>query len=290
MKYRVCHETTYEYGDNVPICQNEARLRPRNGPQQKCISSHLTVTPRPATVAERTDYFGNHVTFFTVQETHRKLSIKSESMVTVNPVTPPDPTGGSAWDDVAARLADPNDLTLVDVRQFLYSSPLAPIGDEAAEYARPSFAPGRSLLDGLLDLTHRIHDEFRFDPRATAVNTLPAEVLRLRMGVCQDFAHLQIACLRSLGLAARYVSGYLLTKPSPGKPRAIGADVSHAWVSAYVPEFGWLDFDPTNDVMPGGEHVMLGWGRDYGDICPIKGVFIGGGRHTMKVAVDVEPV
>jgi transglutaminase-like putative cysteine protease len=289
VKYRVCHETTYEYGDTVPICQNEARLRPRNGPQQKCISSHLTVTPRPATIAERTDYFGNHVTFFTVQEGHRKLSVKSESMVTVNPVTPPDPSGSSAWEDVVARFADPNDLTLVDVRQFLYSSPLAPIGDDVAEYARKSFPPGRKLLEALIDLTHRIHVEFKFDPRATGVNTLPTEVLRLRMGVCQDFAHLQIACLRSLGLAARYVSGYLLTKPAPGKPRAIGADVSHAWVSAYVPEFGWLDFDPTNDVMPGGEHVMLGWGRDYADICPIKGVFIGGGRHTMKVAVDVEP-
>jgi transglutaminase-like putative cysteine protease len=289
MKYRVCHETTYEYGESVPICQNEARLRPRNGPQQKCISSHLSVSPRPATIAERTDYFGNHVTFFTVQEGHRKLSIKSESMVTVTPVAPADPNASSPWDEVAARLADRSDVSLTDVRQFVFASPMAPTGDEMADYARPSFYPGRKLLEAILDLTRRIHEDFNFDPRATAVNTLPSEVLRLRTGVCQDFAHLEIACLRSLGLAARYVSGYLLTKPAPGKPRAIGADVSHAWVSAFVPEFGWLDFDPTNDVMPGGEHVMLGWGRDYGDICPIKGVFIGGGRHTMKVAVDVEP-
>lgn len=290
MKYRVRHTTVYEYGETVPVCQNEARLKPRQGPTQMCISSNLTVSPRPATMAERSDYFGNHVTFFTIQEGHKKLSIASESVVTLVPPPEPNPAQAQPWEHIRARLADRSEVDLLEARQFIYASPQVPIAEELVDYARPSFTAGRSLLESVLDLTRRIHTEFKFDPRTTTVTTTPLEVLRLRKGVCQDFAHLQIGCLRSLGLAARYVSGYLQTDPPPGKTRLIGADVSHAWVSVYFPEFGWLDFDPTNDCIPSTRHVTLGWGRDYGDISPIKGVFTGGGAHTMRVSVDVEAI
>jgi transglutaminase-like putative cysteine protease len=290
MKYRVRHTTEYDYGETVAVCQNEARLKPRHGPTQMCISSNLTVSPRPATIAERSDYFGNHVTFFTIQEGHKRLVIASESVVTLMPPPVPDPARALPWEQTRDRLADRADVDLLEARHFTYASPYVPLADELAEYGRPSFAPGRSLLDAVNDLTRRIFTEFRFDPKATCINTPPLEVLRMRTGVCQDFAHLQIGCLRSLGLSARYMSGYLQTDPPPGKPRLVGADVSHAWVAVHFPEFGWLEFDPTNGIMPTTRHVTLGWGRDYGDIAPIKGIFIGGGRHTMRVSVDVEAI
>jgi transglutaminase-like putative cysteine protease len=290
VKYRVRHITEYDYGEKVPVCQNEARLKPRHGATQMCISSNLTVSPRPATIAERNDYFGNHVTFFTIQEGHKKLSITAESVVTLVPPPEPNPMQALPWEQIRGRLADRANVDLLEARHFAYASPYVPIADELADYARPSFAAGRSLLEAVLDLTHRINVEFKFDPRTTTVTTTPLEVLRIRKGVCQDFAHLQIGCLRSLGLAARYVSGYLQTDPPLGKPRLVGADVSHAWIAVYFPEFGWLEFDPTNDLMPSTRHVTLGWGRDYGDIAPIKGVFTGGGAHTMRVSVDVEAI
>lgn len=289
MKYRIRHHTTYDYGETVPLCQNEARLKPRHGPFQKCISSTLAVTPRPATIAERTDYFGNHVTFFTIHEGHRQLSVLAESVVTTS--APPGVQGqpSAPWESTVQALADRNRTDLLTAQHFTFASPYVPIADELAGYAAESFPQGRPLLDCLFDLTHRIYSEFKFDAKATCINTPPLEVLRTKAGVCQDFAHLQIGCLRSLGLSARYMSGYLQTTPPEGKPKLIGADVSHAWVSVFVPEFGWLEFDPTNDCVPSTRHVTLGWGRDYGDVCPIKGIFIGGGRHEMQVSVDVEP-
>jgi transglutaminase-like putative cysteine protease len=290
MKYRVRHITEYDYGETVAVCQNEARLKPRHGPTQMCISSSLTVSPRPATIAERSDYFGNHVTFFTIQEGHKRLAITAESVVTVMPPPVPDAAMSFPWERIRDRLADRADVDLLEARHFTYPSPYVPLDDQLADYARPSFPPGRAMLEAVLDLTRRIRQEFRFDPKSTTITTLPLDVLRLRTGVCQDFAHLQIGCLRSLGLAARYMSGYLQTDPPAGKPKLIGADVSHAWVAVYFPEFGWLEFDPTNDVMPSTRHVTLGWGRDYGDIAPIKGIFIGGGQHTMRVSVDVEAI
>lgn len=290
MKYRVRHLTEYDYGETVPVCQNEARLKPRHGAAQMCISSSLTVSPRPATVSERTDYFGNHVTYFTIQEGHKRLSISADSVVTIVPPREPNPLQAQPWERLRDRLADQADADLLEARQFVYASPYVPLSDELADYGRPSFLPGRTLLEAVLDLTSRIYREFKFDPRTTTVTTTPLEVLRLRRGVCQDFAHLQIGCLRSLGVSARYMSGYLQTDPPPGKPRLIGADVSHAWVAVYFPEFGWLEFDPTNDLMPSTRHVTLGWGRDYGDVTPIKGVFTGGGAHTMRVSVDVEAI
>jgi len=289
MKYRVRHSTVYAYGETVPNCQNEAHLKPRNVAYQKCLSSTLTVSPRPATLVERTDYFGNHVSFFTIEEGHRQLAITAESVVAVAAPAVPLIANSTPWEDTVAALSAYMPINF-EARHFTFGSPYVPLSDDLALFARQSFTPGRKLLEAVLDLTHRIFEGFKFDPAATCVNTPPSEVLRLRKGVCQDFAHLEIGCLRSLGLAARYVSGYLLSDPPPGQPKLVGADVSHAWVSIYLPEFGWYDLDPTNDIAPSTRHVTLGWGRDYGDICPIKGVFIGGGQHTMRVSVDVDAV
>lgn len=290
MMYRVRHSTVYTYDETVPVCQNEAHLKPRNAATQKCLSNNLLIAPPPATTAERNDYFGNHVTFFTIQEGHRRLAITAESVVTVVEAAPPPAEESGTWETTTDLLRGYSDGSHLEAKHFTFESPYVPLSDELAGYALPSFTPGRRQLEAVFDLTHRIFTEFKFDPTATCVNTPPLQVLHKRRGVCQDFAHLMIGCLRSLGLSARYVSGYLLTVPPPGKPRLVGADVSHAWVSVYFPEFGWLDFDPTNDCMPSGKHITLGWGRDYGDICPIKGVFVGGGRHEMQVTVDVEPV
>lgn len=290
MKYHVRHTTTYEYGDTVPLCQNEAHLRPRRSARQRSITHDLKIAPRPSTMAERTDYFGNHVTFFTVDEGHQKLSITAESVVTLQPTPTPNAAETPAWEYVAGRISNRTDPEVLEAVQFTFPSPSIPVTDHLHDYAVPSFPPNRPLLEAVGDLNHRIHTEFQFDPQATGVTTLPTDVLRQRRGVCQDFAHLMVGCLRSLGLAARYVSGYLLTEPPPGKPKLQGADVSHAWVAVFVPDYGWVDFDPTNDCIPTTHHVTLAWGRDYGDVCPIKGVFIGGGSHAMKVSVDVVPM
>jgi transglutaminase-like putative cysteine protease len=201
----------------------------------------------------------------------------------------PDPKSTPPWEDVRDRFALGQPPWWLEARQFGYPSPHVPIADELRNYAQPSFPAGRPWLVGVLQLTERIFKEFQYDPAATTVNTPVATVFKNRRGVCQDFAHLEIACLRSLGLPARYVSGYLLTAPPPGQPRLVGADASHAWLSAFCPEVGWIDFDPTNNQIPTTKHITLAWGRDYSDVCPIKGVLIGGGQHRMRVAVDVVP-
>jgi transglutaminase-like putative cysteine protease len=172
----------------------------------------------------------------------------------------------------------------------VFDSPHVTTGAELADFARPSFAPGRPMLECVTEFTKRIHKEFTFDKAVTTIGTPVLEVLQHKHGVCQDFAHLQIACLRSLGLAARYVSGYLVTQPPPGQPRLVGTDASHAWVSVFFPDYGWIDFDPTNGILPSAEHITLGWARDYSDLSPVRGVVVGGSRHALRVSVDVEPI
>jgi transglutaminase-like putative cysteine protease len=178
----------------------------------------------------------------------------------------------------------------MDAYQFVFESPRIKPSTVFADYARPSFPQGRPFIDALVDLTERIHREFKFDAKATTVRTSPEEALKIKRGVCQDFAHVQIACLRSLGIAARYMSGYLRTYAPAGRPRMVGADVSHAWVSAYSPRTGWIDVDPTNNVIPTDGHVTLAWGRDYGDVSPLRGLILGGRQHTLEVNVDMEPL
>jgi len=290
MRYKVSHTTVYSYDETVPICHNEVRLAPRNVPRQRCLSNRLLIKPQPASIQRRLDYFGNDVSFFTVEEGHQKLTVTALSKVQVEAATPPDAAATAPWDQVRDALDRDRAPAGLDAFQHVFDSQYVPTSADLAAYAAPSFPPGRPCFEAVLDLTRRIHSEFVFDRAATSVSTPIAEVLRVRRGVCQDFAHLEIGCLRSIGLAARYASGYLLTVPPPDQPRLVGADASHAWVSVYCGPAGWIDIDPTNDVVPSTKHVLLAWGRDYADVCPIKGVFIGGGGHRMTISVDVLPL
>jgi transglutaminase-like putative cysteine protease len=289
MKYHVRHTTIYRYSDPVPLGQNETRLTPRRFARQECPGNQLLVRPPPAILRTRTDYFGNLVSFFALEEDHQELTVTSTSTVDVFQPVYPQPAATPAWESVRAVLAEPRDAESLAAVLFRFDSPYVRRNARLAEYAGISFTPGRPLLDAALDLTARIHREFKYDRAATGVNTPILEVFENRRGVCQVFAHLQIACLCSIGLAVRYVSGYLSTDPPPGQARLIGADASHDWLSLFCPGAGWLDFDPTNNQMPGVRYVTIAWGRDYGDVCPIKGVFVGGGQHSMSVAVDVIP-
>ena len=289
-KYRVKHITKYDYDEVVPLGHNLVHLRPRETGRQLVHSNDIAIAPIPTARRDRVDFFGNHVTWFTIQEPHQKLHVASTSEVDVSPFEIPKGYGGEPWDTVPASIQARLDPSALDARQYTFDSHYVPRAPELAEFAKPSFPSGRPLLPSVTDLTNRIYKEFKFDPDATSVGTPIMQVLKEKRGVCQDFAQFQIGCLRSLGLAARYISGYLLTHPPPGKPKLAGSDASHAWISVFFPDFGWIDFDPTNGCIPSDEHVTLGWARDYDDIGPVKGVIVGGHRHKVKVSVDVAVV
>jgi transglutaminase-like putative cysteine protease len=290
VRYQIVHATNYSYSEPVPLCQNEVHLKPRDTARQSCLSHRLAISPAPHKLEGYRDYFGNQIQFFTIQDRHCELSVAAHSEVELAPADYLPPEQTAAWEQVRAAMQGSSDDGNLEVRQFVFDSPHVTASVELAEYARGSFAPGRPWLEAALDLLARIYGEFVYDPTATNVSTPLDTVLAMRRGVCQDFAHLQIGCLRSLGLPARYVSGYLLTTPPSGQPRLTGADASHAWLSAWCQEYGWVDFDPTNNVVPSLEHVTVAWGRDYSDVCPIKGVFVGGGQHSVNVSVNVEPI
>ena len=290
MKYRVRHQTVYHYGGGVTISHHVARLQPRALELQECESHALTVVPAPAVEKRRKDFFGNDLQFFSIQELHNHLDITAQSVVTVRPRWEPDLSHSMPWEQVAGVFRDPIQPQVIDPYQFVFDSHLVRSTPEMADYARPSFPGERPLLEAARDLCGRIHREFKFNPTATTVATPLTEVMRERHGVCQDFAHLAIACLRSLGLSARYVSGYIRTIPPEGQPRLVGADASHAWVSVFCPGMGWVDFDPTNDLLPSEDHITVAHGRDFADVCPVAGVLTGGGAHEVRVSVDVEPL
>jgi transglutaminase-like putative cysteine protease len=288
MKYRIVHETRYAYTEPVLQCHNEARLRPRSTAHQRCLASDVSVSPPPAALAPRSDIFGNPVLYFAVQQAHDQLVVRAASEVEITtPGGQPLLAASAPWEAALERLNSDAGAETREARQFLLDSAFAAGDQLVADYARQSFAPGRPLLEAVRDLSRRIHCDFTFDTESTTVATPVAEVFARRSGVCQDFAHLAIACLRALGVAARYVSGYLETVPPPGQPRLTGADASHAWFAVYAPGSGWVDFDPTNDQMPGDRYVTTAWGRDYGDVAPLKGVIFGGGAHSLTVAVDM---
>lgn len=290
MIYNISHRTTYRYKYAVSMGDHVACLKPRSSPSNKLLLNEMHIHPTPKTVIERVDYFGNVLCFFTVREPHRQLVVEAKSKVAVTGDRDDNAQPTSPWEESTQPLAHDYSAEGLRAHQFQFESPRVRIRPEFAEYALVSFTPGRPMREALLDLTSRIHHEFRFDSKVTTVRTTVEEVFKKRRGVCQDFAHLQIACLRSINIAARYVSGYLRTYPPPGKPRLIGADASHAWVSAYCRTLGWLDMDPTNNVAPSDGHVTLAWGRDYSDVSPLRGLILGGGAHTLEVAVDIEPV
>lgn len=289
MYYKVSHQSSYEYSEPVSLCQNLAHLTPRDTAEQRCLKTRLLIHPDPAVVSSRVDYFGNLATFFTVQEPHQQLLVQVDHLVEVTPRPALEPAETPPWEEVRDGIAADRSAAGRDAFQFVFGSRFAEPSAELTRYAAASFPAGRPLLEAVIDLTRRIHRDFLYDPRATTVSTPLHEVFAHRRGVCQDFAHLEIACLRGLGLPARYISGYLATTPASGQPRLVGADASHAWVSVYVPTAGWIDVDPTNNQVPCERHVLLAWGRDFDDVSPIKGVILGGGEHQINVAVDVEP-
>jgi transglutaminase-like putative cysteine protease len=290
MNYRVRHLTRYTYGERVLVSLNQICLQPRETPFQQRLDFKVTVEPRPSTWNTYTDYFGNQQSVFTLNQPHQVMTVSAESQLAVQDAPVIVPAASLPWDRLRDQLPRPQDAASLEAYQYVFASPFVPVGPDYADYARPSFPAGRPVQEGLLDFTRRMHREFVYDSRATHLGTPVAEVLRNRRGVCQDFAQVQAACLRSLGLAARYVSGYLRTHPPPGRARLVGADASHAWISVWTGPDGWFDLDPTNGVAAGTDHLPIAWGRDYFDVTPVRGVILGGGNQGITVSVDVEPM
>ena len=290
MKYRVTHITTYQYSKDVSLCHNVAHLLPRNTPQQTCAISELKVTPLPVNTNEWTDIFGNRQASFSIEKPHKELTVTAISEVEVSSASSLlDAAFPSSWEQAVDYLKTSTDPEIIESRMFIFESEFIEFSDEIKDYSLKSFTANRPLLEAVEDLMHRIYKEFKYDPSFSSIATPLDEVLKHRKGVCQDFAHLAIACLRMMGLAARYISGYLETIPPEGKKRLVGADASHAWFSVYIPHLGWVDFDPTNAKIPDEQHITAAWGRDYADVAPLKGVIFGGGdKNKLNVSVDVE--
>ena len=286
-RYQILHETDYRYESPVVLSQQLLHLTPRVLAWQKLEEHRIKVEPEPAETTARHDYFGNPVTQFVLAAPHSALTVRAESRIAVQSrAARPAP---EPWEALRDRLRRARGEALAEPAQYLFESPHIEFFRELTAYAATSFAPARPVSEAVHDLMRRIHAEFKFDSKATSVSTPLREVLAKRRGVCQDFAHLMTGCLRTLGLAARYVSGYILTAPPPGKPRLVGADASHAWVSAWCGTAGWIEFDPTNDCVAGDGHITLAWGRDFGDVTPMRGVILGGGEQELEVRVTVTP-
>ncbi len=290
-RYRVSHRTDYRYAQPVDLAYHLIHLRPLDGPWQTVFCTEVTCEPEPAERHDDIDHFGNALERVLLDRPHQRFTVTAASEVEVRAQevgeTP-------AWEQVRDALAAAGlgrDRTVPQsVCELLGDSPFAPSDPLLADYAAPSFPPGRPILEAALDLTCRIHDDFVYDPTATDVATPVQQVMRDRRGVCQDFAHVQIGALRSLGLAARYVSGYLRTYPPPGRKRLRGADASHAWLSVWCGPAGWVDMDPTNALLVAADHIVLAHGRDFDDVSPVRGVLFGGGSHDLSVSVDVLPL
>ena len=287
MKYQITHKTGYKYSSPASLSQNELFLRPRITPVQNVHECRIAIVPEPQYLHRRIDYFGNSADVFMIQHPHDELGVTAISTVETTAPIVADHDKTASWETVVDRLVTHRQPADLDACQFVFASPMIMISPETLSYARPSFAPGTPVLAGAVDLMRRIYTEFSYDKSASTVETTVDQVLVDRKGVCQDFAHLATGCLRSLGLAARYVSGYLETIPPPGKEKLVGTDASHAWVSIFIPDNGWVDFDPTNNQVTNESYITLAWGRDYGDVAPVKGVVMGGGAHQLSVTVDV---
>jgi transglutaminase-like putative cysteine protease len=291
--YEVTHRTSYTYDAEVTRSYGRANLIPRNGDGQRRIAATVTTEPTPAELRDHTDFFGNRSTYFAVTTAHDRLQIVARSTIavqraTVDPESLPDLTCGQIR---AALDAADDDPELIEASPFRLPSPLVALHPAVAEFAKPLLSPNRPIGAVLVELVEAIHDGFAYVSGSTTVRTTTAEVLESREGVCQDFAHLAVAVLRSAGVPARYVSGYLETRPPPGRPRLQGADASHAWASAYVPGWGWVDLDPTNRKLIDDSYVVVAIGRDYGDVPPLRGViFTESTKSTLQVSVDVVPV
>ena len=288
MRYRVRHTTRYAYGTPVELAAHMVHLRPRPRPWQTVISEGIITDPVPARRRDGLDHFGNYVTWLFMDMPHADFEVISESVVEVDCPSPPDPEATPNWESVVQAARTPDGWQAVE---FQFGTTMAPIDPASKEYAGQSFTDGRPVLEALLDLNDRFYSEFRFRSGVTTISTPVSQVMQRREGVCQDFSHAMISGLRGLGVPARYTSGYIRTKPPPGQTKRQGADQSHAWVGCWLgPEHGWVDVDPTNGIAVKDEHVLLGWGRDFSDVSPVRGVILGGGDHVVRVGVDLEPI
>jgi transglutaminase-like putative cysteine protease len=293
LRYLIRHDTRYRYDQPVGESHQLLRLRPRELPLQRCLEHRLETLPAPQRREEFRDGFGNVLNALHFEREHSELFVRTESLVELIPSPPPALDAAPPWEEVRAALAYHAgrrfDAIMLEACGFLFESVHVRVKRDFAEYAARDFGASTPLLRGADRLMRRIRNEFTYDSSATDVSTPVVEVFDKRRGVCQDFAHLMLSCLRSLGLPARYVSGYILTHPPAGKPRLLGADATHAWVSVFCPGMGWVDFDPTNAQLPAREHVTLGWGRDFSDVSPLRGVILGGGEHELEIAVTMIP-
>ncbi|TNC83142.1 MAG: transglutaminase [Oleiphilus sp.] len=288
MHYRVSHTTRYTYESTVTVCQNIARLTPYSNHNQRCLKSFFNIDPAPQCMRSYMDAFGNQVTYFEISRPHQELTITVVSEVEVKNQSQQELFKTDVpWDRLRDQIRASRDERTIMVRDYCLPSPLVPIIAGVQEYALQSFLPGRPLMEATRDLMQRIFTEFKYDPSFTTISTPLQDVLQHRKGVCQDFSHLALASLRSLGLPARYVSGYIETIPPEGEEKMQGSDASHAWFSVYSPNNGWVEFDPTNNLVPDDQHISLAQGRDFADVTPLKGVIFGGGKHELDVAVDV---
>ncbi|SFZ91821.1 Transglutaminase-like enzyme, putative cysteine protease [Flaviramulus basaltis] len=294
MIYQLSHTTSYNYQSGVTFCHNIATLKPKHMLGQTLVEYNLEISPKPTEISDKLDFFGNTVTRFSIQKYHKKLKVTAHSKIIRDSSLVPD-----IYDNfdgqritlnqavIALKQINPE---LLDIKQFVLESILiAKITPEIKAYAEVSFKPNRSIFEAAYELMQRIYNEFEFNTKVTNVATPIHDVIKEKKGVCQDFAQIAIACVRSVGLPARYVSGYIETLPPPGKVKLIGTDASHAWFSVYIPNFGWVDFDPTNNQIPKNQHIVVSYGRDYYDVPPLKGVIYSTGKNKMKVAVDIRP-
>ncbi len=291
--YQILHDTCYHYDSPVSLAQQLAHLWPRECAWQRCTEQQLLISPEPTARRDEQDVFGNPLTRLAFERPHDELQVNARLTVEVLARPALDFNLSPAWELTRNALtysSQPLSAELLEACRYRFQSPYVHLKRSFVEFSESCFPPGRPLLLGVQALMEKIFDEFTFDAEATQVATPLVEVLERRRGVCQDFAHLMLACVRSRGLAARYISGYLLTRPPPGQPRLIGADASHAWVSVFCPVLGWVDFDPTNNVQPALEHITLAWGRDFSDVSPLRGVILGGGNHDPEVRVTVLPL
>lgn len=292
-RYHVVHDTHYRYDSPVSLAQQLAHLWPRACPWQRCTAQALQVSPEPTQRRDERDVFGNPLTRLAFERQHEQLRVVARLHIEVLPRSAPQLSVSPAWEQVRDALSytgKPLSSEHLQACRYRFESPYVRLKQRFVAFSASCFTPGRPLLAGSQALMEKIFSEFTFEAGATQVATPLEQVLERRRGVCQDFAHLMLACLRSRGLAARYVSGYLLTRPPPGQPRLVGADASHAWVSVFCPLQGWVDFDPTNNLLPALEHITLAWGRDFFDVSPLRGVILGGGTHDPQVQVTVMPL
>jgi len=289
--YKVVHTTSYTYNEPVSICHNIARLVPRSFDRQVCKKSAISISPQPGATEEYEDFFGNKVMYFAIQQEHKKLTVTVSSEIEkTNRENPEmDLYTAVAWEELK-ELARQTTPAWLEVYQYIPETIFTAATPEIKAYAMQSYTAGRAMFDATFDLMQRIYRDFEFKPGFTTIATPLSVVMKARKGVCQDFAHLAIACVRSVGLPARYVSGYLETLPPPGVEKLNGVDASHAWFAVFIPEMGWVEFDPTNNQVPSNQHITIGWGRDYADIAPMKGVIISSGGHQLVVSVDVRRI